>query len=112
MTAPTKKFMISALLKTMYPFLNNIIKVRFGQPGVDQFFIELMQQAIKHREEHKTQRIDYLDHLITLKNKKEISGIFGDFTIDLTLRFHVNSITDLDIAGHGVSFLLGEISHK
>lgn len=73
-TVPTKKFMIIILLTTLYPFLSRYLKFSFARPGATDFFVELMNKAMKHREEHKIQRIDYLDHLMNLKNKKEISG--------------------------------------
>lgn len=66
--------MVIMLLRTLYPFLGRWLKFSFSRPGAENFFIELMSKAMKHREETKIQRIDYLDHLMNLKNKKEISG--------------------------------------
>jgi hypothetical protein len=71
---PTKKFMIYMMLNSIYPFLSKFLKFTFTQPGAEKFFIELMDNAIKYREESKIQRMDYLDHLVNLKKKKEISG--------------------------------------
>ena len=73
-TTPTKQFMFVFLLTTIYPFLSDYVKISFSKPGAAEFFQALMIEAIKHREETKLQRIDYLDHLMTLRNKKEISG--------------------------------------
>lgn len=64
-------------LNQIYPLLNKYLKFGFSQPGAEKFFIDLMADAIKYREENKIQRADYLDHLINLKKKKEITGEFG-----------------------------------
>ncbi|CRK97114.1 CLUMA_CG010454, isoform A [Clunio marinus] len=84
--SPTKQFMIKNLLMQIYPFLKKYLKLSFSKEGADQFFIALMNNAIKHRQENKIQSADYLDHLMNLKNKKEIS--------------------DHDLAAHGASFLV------
>lgn len=49
--------------------------MRFAQPDAESFFTGLMNDAIKSREESKVQRADFLDHLINLRNKKEVSGL-------------------------------------
>jgi hypothetical protein len=92
------------LLNTIYPFLN--LKFAFSNPGAEQFFIDLMDKSIKFREESKIQRMDYLDHLVGLKRKKEISGEFWEFVwkIDgkwMRKRFHRSGI------GSSWSFVLG-----
>lgn len=66
--------MIKFLITMIYPFMSRYLKFNFSRPGAEKFFIDLMSKAIKHREENKIQRIDYLDHLVNLKNKKQISG--------------------------------------
>lgn len=66
--------MIAMMLTTIYPFLSKYLKYGFSQPGAEQFFIDLMEHAVKQREESKIKRVDYLDHLMNLKSKKEISG--------------------------------------
>lgn len=72
--SPSKRFMINAMITTIYPFLSKYLKLSFSQPGAEKFYIDLMNEAIKYREESKIQRVDYLDHLLNLKNKKELSG--------------------------------------
>lgn len=75
-TSPSKRIMIYMMLTTIYPFLTKFHKFRFTKIGAENFFIELMEKAIKHREESKVQSMDYLDHLMNLKRKKKISGEF------------------------------------
>lgn len=72
--APSKQFIVKMMLTTIYPFLSKFLKFNFSSPDADKFYIELMNQAVKFREENKIQRPDYLDYLMNLKIKKEISG--------------------------------------
>ena len=80
LTAPNKRFMIISMLTTIYPFLCKYLKFSFSRPGAENYYIDLMNEAMQKREESKVQRVDYLDHLMNLKRKKEISG---QFSIDL-----------------------------
>jgi hypothetical protein len=87
---PTKKFMILLMLNTLYPFLSKYLKFSFSQPGAENFFIELMDRAIKYRDENNIKSADYLDHLMNLRNRKEISGqlpsiVFATFIMSLTM---------------------------
>lgn len=69
--------MFTYLLLTIYLFLKHFnVKIGFSQPGAVKFFIDLMTNAVRYREESKETRLDYLDHLINLRNKKQISGEF------------------------------------
>lgn len=54
---------------------------------VQEFFVDLMDQAIKYRNENDIQRDDFLAHIISLRTKKGIS--------------------DIEMASHGVTFFLG-----
>lgn len=72
--APSKRFIIISMITTIYPFLKKYLKFNFSNAESAKYFTDLMSKAMKYREESKIQRIDYLDHLINLKNKKEISG--------------------------------------
>ena len=111
-TAPTKRFIIIMMLTTVYPFLKKILKLGSSQPGAENFFIDLMSQAIKNREESTTQSLDYLDHLMNLKRKKEISGEFKVFKICLSLKTLFLTSLDLDLAAHGASFLVGKFIQR
>lgn len=88
--APSKKLMIFMMLRTIYPFLSKYLKFGFSQPGAEKFFIELMDKAMKHRITSNIQRVDYLDHLLTLKKKKEISGeVFNFISFQIALLFQL-----------------------
>ncbi|XP_058817241.1 uncharacterized protein LOC131680542 [Topomyia yanbarensis] len=74
------------LVMGMFPWLSKMLKIGFIPKSVEKFFTNLMMEAIRHREASATKRLDYLDYLISLRNKKEIS--------------------ELDMAGHGVTFFI------
>lgn len=72
------------LITTFLPSVKNFYKFTFIPREVEEFFIRIMKDAIRHRKENKIERNDYLDHLLSLQEKKQIS--------------------EIDMAGHGVSF--------
>jgi cytochrome P450 len=72
------------ILVSSVPFLKNYIEIRFSKDGVQDFFKDLMIQAINYRKENNVQREDFLDYVIQLREKKHIS--------------------DLDLASHTISF--------
>ncbi|XP_055612264.1 probable cytochrome P450 28d1 [Uranotaenia lowii] len=67
-----------------FPKLAKFFNMSVLTKDVEQFFINLMEQAVNFRESSPNKRSDYLDYLINLKNKKEI--------------------TLVDMAAHGVTF--------
>ncbi|XP_055546467.1 probable cytochrome P450 28a5 [Wyeomyia smithii] len=78
----TAQFAMTML--TLIPSIKKYYKFSFVPKDVEAFFIRIMTDAIRHRKKNNIVRNDYLDHLLTLEEKKQIS--------------------ELDIAGHGVSF--------
>jgi cytochrome P450 len=79
------RFTLHHIITSIYPFLKKYYKVAFCKPEAYPFFYDMMKNAVNYRIDNKIQRVDYLDHLINLYNKKEI-------TID-------------DITLHGATFL-------
>lgn len=71
---PSKVFHIKQLMSSVYPFLSKYLKVSFCQPETQKFFTDLMDDAINRRTENDIHQNDYLEHLINLRKKKEISG--------------------------------------
>nr|XP_029718736.1 probable cytochrome P450 28a5 [Aedes albopictus] len=69
-----------------FPTLAKIFQIGIVPKSLEKFFTDLMKEAIRHREASATNRADYLDYLISLRNKKEIS--------------------ELDMAAHGVTFFI------
>uniref|UniRef100_A0A2M4DQN5 Putative cytochrome n=1 Tax=Anopheles darlingi TaxID=43151 RepID=A0A2M4DQN5_ANODA len=72
------------LLTTFVPSVKRFYKFTFIPKDAEEFFIRIMRDAIRYRKENNINRTDYLDHLLQLQDRKQI--------------------TDIDIAGHGVSF--------
>ncbi|XP_050085975.1 probable cytochrome P450 28a5 [Anopheles aquasalis] len=72
------------LLTTFVPSVKRFYKFTFIPRDAEEFFIRIMRDAIRYRKENNINRTDYLDHLLQLQDRKQI--------------------TDIDIAGHGVSF--------
>lgn len=60
---------------SFFPFLKLFLKVPFVPKDLENFFLSLMEQAIKYRDESTITRDDYLDYLISLKKKKEIETL-------------------------------------
>ncbi|CAO1409887.1 unnamed protein product [Diamesa tonsa] len=81
---PSGTLIVMMLITSAIPILKKVTKLRFVSQEVQDFFVNLMKQAITYRKENNVKREDFLDHLIELKNKKNIS--------------------DLDMAAHTVSF--------
>uniref|UniRef100_A0A182XUU0 Uncharacterized protein n=1 Tax=Anopheles quadriannulatus TaxID=34691 RepID=A0A182XUU0_ANOQN len=76
--------LLAMLVTTFFPSVKKFYKFTFIPKDTEQFFIRIMQDAIRYRKENKINRTDFLDHLLQLQDRKQI--------------------TDIDIAGHGVSF--------
>lgn len=66
---------LSIILKITFPFLKKFVKIPFVEKEFEKFFIDMTDQALKYREEHKIDRDDYLGFLIALKKKKQIDMI-------------------------------------
>lgn len=76
--------LVQFLLTSLFPGIQKLLKMRIMDKESEDFFINLMLQAVKLRESSKVQRDDYLSFLIELKKKK--------------------SISDIEMAAHGVTF--------
>jgi cytochrome P450 len=63
------------ILLSIFPWINNIYKIKFVTKEVNDFFMNIMEQAVKLRESSNIKREDYLAHLIDLKKKKSLSSL-------------------------------------
>lgn len=59
---------------------------------VEDFFTDLMHQAVEHREKNQIKRDDYLEFLINMRSKKQFS--------------------ELDMAAHGLSLLVSKMKNN
>ena len=81
---PSGTFIFLMFVTNAFPILKKLNNFRFVSQEIQDFFVNLMKQAITLRKESKDVREDFLDYLMELKKKKNIS--------------------DLDMAAHTVSF--------
>lgn len=86
--SPFLNFMF--IMYAIFPFLLKIKKIKFVTKDVEEFFTNLMYQAVQQRERNKVKREDYLAYLIGLRDKKNFS--------------------EMDMAAHGITFFIGELS--
>lgn len=75
MMAPSKLNILKITLSKYIPFIRKGLSVRFVPDVVENFFIDLMNQAIEYREANSVQREDFLDLLIQLQKKKGVEKI-------------------------------------
>ncbi|KAJ6638130.1 putative cytochrome P450 28a5, partial [Pseudolycoriella hygida] len=75
MFAPQPTFIIYFLLVQIFPFIQKIYRMPFVAKKVESFFEQLMEDAIKLREEQKIERDDYLNYLLQLRKKKNLPNI-------------------------------------
>lgn len=72
---PNVKLIIYFVLLQVFPFIKKIYQMKIVSKSVESFFIRLMEDAIKLREERKIERDDYLNYLLQLKEKKNLPNI-------------------------------------
>jgi cytochrome P450 family 6/cytochrome P450 family 28 len=77
------QFILFMLIAT-FPKIRKILKISMVDKEAENFFVNLMQQAIELRETNPIPREDFLSFLLELRNKK--------------------SISDIEMAAHGVTF--------
>lgn len=65
-----KMFLVSAL-----PVLKRFFNMKFTTEDIENFFVDLIEQALKYREEKSIQREDFLDYMLQLKKKRGIQSI-------------------------------------
>lgn len=83
---PTAKFIAYFTACAIFPFLKKIWKMPFVTKRVENYFTQLMNDAIDMRKKLGIERNDYLSYLFELKQKKNLS--------------------ELDMAAHTISFFL------
>lgn len=72
---PSSLVFFKLIVKTSFPVLTKYIKIQFSTKEVQDFFTNLMNQALEYREKNDIHREDFLDYIINLKKKKNISHI-------------------------------------
>lgn len=83
---PSPWFMLYFVALEVFPFLERIYKLPFVPKHLADFFENLMHNAVDYRMKSKVDRGDFLQYLLELKEKKNLS--------------------DLDLVGHAITFFL------
>uniref|UniRef100_A0A8D8FRG5 Probable cytochrome P450 28a5 n=2 Tax=Culex pipiens TaxID=7175 RepID=A0A8D8FRG5_CULPI len=82
----TFMFVVITAVQSIAPFVRRFVKLSLIPKRIEDFFVGLMAEAIRTRKASGTRQSDYLDYLIGLQEKKDISV--------------------LDMAAHGVTFFI------
>ncbi|GAB0089202.1 Cytochrome P450 [Sergentomyia squamirostris] len=69
------KLMIYFIAVQFVPTLRKFLKMAFVPAGVENFFVNLMKDAIELRKKSKIDRADYLHFLLELQQKKNLSEL-------------------------------------
>lgn len=75
---------IQFMLISMFPSIRKFLRIAMVDKEAENFFINLMHQAVKLRETNPIQREDFMSYLLELRQKK--------------------SISEIEMAAHGVTF--------
>lgn len=68
--------MANKMIRSISDAAKSFFPKRLMPQDVQDFFVYLMEEAIKYRVDHGVERDDFLSHIISLKKKKNISGSF------------------------------------
>lgn len=65
--APSKISAVSKLLRVFFPTLFRILKLRTFPKEVNNFFLSVVSDTLKYREEHQIRREDFLQMLADIR---------------------------------------------
>lgn len=77
LSKPSYKATLWRMLRTAMPKLYKLLGIQLVDPSVTKFFINVVSQMIKQRENNSTTRHDFMDLLIELKNKGTLENEAG-----------------------------------
>ncbi|CAD7092565.1 unnamed protein product [Hermetia illucens] len=63
------------LFLALIPKMTNICRMRMISTEIEKFFTDLMEAAIRLRKETKSDRVDFLNYLLQLQEKKNLSTL-------------------------------------
>ncbi|CAD7092564.1 unnamed protein product [Hermetia illucens] len=63
------------LFVSLFPRMTNICRMRMVTHDTERFFADLMETAIRLRKETKSDRVDFLNYLLQLQEKKNLSTL-------------------------------------
>uniref|UniRef100_A0AAT9UTS1 Cytochrome P450 6DD3 n=1 Tax=Maconellicoccus hirsutus TaxID=177089 RepID=A0AAT9UTS1_MACHI len=68
---PSKIFAFSKLLRVFFPALFRTLKLRTFPKKVNDFFLNMVTETLKHRQKHNIRREDFLNMLTDLRESKD-----------------------------------------
>lgn len=69
------KLMLYFMLVELFPFVTKFYRMAVVPKTVEQFFTQILIDAIKMRKEQNIERDDFVNYLLELRKKKEISDV-------------------------------------
>lgn len=63
------------LLVQVFPFIKKFYRRPFVSKRVETFFVKLMEDAIEMRKQEKFEREDFLNYIMQLQKKKNLSSL-------------------------------------
>lgn len=91
---------VKYMIMFMLPGVADILKLRFVSKNVEGFFRRLVQDVVTYREQNNVVRADYLQYLISLKNKASVRETAN--SQDLAPQNY--TFTDEDVAAQAITF--------
>lgn len=68
---PSKISAFSKLVRVFFPTMFRILNLRTFPKEVNNFFLSMVSETLKHRQAHKIHRVDFLQMLVDLRDSKE-----------------------------------------
>ncbi|GAB0098878.1 hypothetical protein DMENIID0001_146820 [Sergentomyia squamirostris] len=95
------------VVASVFPYLTRIYKMTFVPKPVEQFFVEIMKDAVTFRRQTNVDRFDYLHYLLELQEKKNLNEL------DLVAHAITFFLDGFETSSTALSFTLFEIArHK
>jgi cytochrome P450 family 28 len=66
---------IYIMLISVFPMIKHIYKMRFVSPEIERFFTKLTSDALEYRKANQSDRVDFLEYLGQLKEKKNLTNL-------------------------------------
>lgn len=71
----TKRIIIYSFVTAIFPFISNFYKLTYIPKSVYDFYVKLTKDAVTLRQSTKSDQKDFVEHLVQLKEKKNISDV-------------------------------------
>jgi cytochrome P450 family 6 len=108
---------VKFILIAMFPKIAKLLRIRVFSEGMSNFFMNVVSDNIKTREDTNDKRKDFLNMLIQLKNKGSIEGEFSSEVKKLTLnevlaQAFLFYFAGSDTSSTTISFALSELANN